>query len=76
MLTLALSGDIDVVARRGLIAAHDPALSDGFHGYEPNGAIRWTNGDAVLPASLLHGFTGRIELELQLGPATRYPAMR
>ncbi len=61
--------------RLAMIPANDPGLSDGFHGYEPTGGIRWTNGDAVLPARLFHGFTGRIELELQLGPATRYPAI-
>ncbi len=59
-----------------VIMANDPGLSEGFHGYEPSGDIRWTNGDGVLPTSLFTGFTGRIELELQLGPATRYPVVR
>jgi hypothetical protein len=56
------------------IEAADPCLAEGFHAFEPDAGIRWTNGDAVLPATLFEGFGGRLELELQLGGATRYLA--
>src|SRR5262249_50327918 len=52
-------------------AAHR-ALTDGFHAFEPEGQIRWTNGDAVLPASLFDSFSGPLEVVLYFGAMTRY----
>jgi hypothetical protein len=54
------------------IEAEDPALALGFHGFEEDNAIRWTNGDAAIPAALFDGFTGHLELALCLGGTTRY----
>jgi hypothetical protein len=65
-----------IVLRQGTrartIAAADAALAEGFHQFEPDNAIRWTNGDAVIAATLFEGFTGPMELLLRLGGTTRY----
>jgi hypothetical protein len=50
----------------------DPALGSGFHAYEPGQGIRWTDGDAELPACLLAGRAGTLELVLHLGGSTQY----
>ena len=45
----------------------------GWHGYEPDDRLRWTNGDAELPAALFSGFSGDMELLLQLAGSMSYP---
>lgn len=50
--------------------ADDPALCDGFHGYEPDNGARWTKGDAVLPASV---FAGATTVDVYLRGDTLYP---
>ena len=66
-----------VVVRRGarlaMVEADDPRLTQGFHGFEPDIGMRWTDGDAVLPAELFESFSGLIEMELHLGGTTQYP---
>ncbi len=47
-------------------------LSDGFHRPEPG--LRWTNGDAVLPAAQFDGFEGALDVELHLAATAAYPA--
>ena len=32
-------------------------LVDGFHAFEASDAIRWTDGDAAVPAALFDGMT-------------------
>ena len=56
-----------------VVQAGDSGLTDGFHAYEPTDPLRWTAGDAMLPAALfaLRG-SGPIEMVLTLGGATRY----
>jgi hypothetical protein len=54
------------------ITAADAALAKGFYKFEPGDAIRWTNGDAAIVATLLEGFTGHQELLLCLGGTTLY----
>ena len=56
------------------IDAHDRRLIDGFHTPEPEAGIRWTDGEATLPAAVFKGFGGPVELVLTLGGTTRYPA--
>jgi hypothetical protein len=56
------------------IEAGSPMLTEGFHAYEPADAIRWTDGDAAVPASLFDGFSAPHELVLRLGGATSYVA--
>jgi len=65
---------ITVVAgsRRRIIEASDVALRDGFHAYEPDQGIRWTNGNALLPAHMLVYRNKQIDIELQISGATRY----
>ena len=58
--------------RPTIIEAHDPRLSHGFHAYEAANGFRWTNGDAVLPASLLGNAQGLTSVDLHLAGTTRY----
>jgi hypothetical protein len=55
------------------IEADDPALVEGFHGFEPAEGHRWTDGEAPLPASLFDGLVGPCELELHVGCTAVYP---
>ena len=67
-----------IVLRRGsqfrIVAAADPLLRDGFHHFEPETRLRWTDGNAAIPAELLRDYSGPLELVLQLGAVTRYLA--
>jgi fibronectin-binding autotransporter adhesin len=60
--------------RLQVMEANDPALTDGFHACEPSLGLRWTDGDATLPASLFEGFDGPMLLVLRLGGSTLYRA--
>jgi hypothetical protein len=57
-----------------VLDASDGRLTQGFHEYEAELGLRWTDGDAVLPASLLAGFDGPVQLELEVAGSTRYSA--
>jgi hypothetical protein len=57
-----------------LIEAEDTALSQGFHGFEPENGFRWTNGDAVVPGALFSRMGGLAELEVHLGGVAQYVA--
>jgi adhesin HecA-like repeat protein len=65
-----------IMARQGTrvrtITASDSRLTDGFHAFEADNDIRWTNGDAVLPTGLLDDFDIPCEIVLRLGGSTRY----
>lgn len=71
---------VRLVLREGnrfrIIEATDARLVRGFHDYEPDCRVRWTNGDAVLPGDLFEGFGGATELVLHLGGTTQYAAGR
>ncbi len=54
------------------IDAGEDALADGFHAFEADNGIRWTDGDAAVPAHLFDGMNGPGMLMLHLGGATRY----
>ena len=56
------------------IEAASALLTRGFHQFEPDDTIRWTDGDAVVPASLFDGCAGPVELALRLGGTTSYAA--
>ena len=50
------------------------SLTDGYHAYEPENGMRWTDGNAEVPTSLFAGMSGAGLLVLHLGSATtRYP---
>jgi T5SS/PEP-CTERM-associated repeat protein len=65
-----------IAVRRGsrfrVLLAGDASLVDGFHRFEADRGLRWTDGDAVVPAGLFAGFSGRGELMVHVGAATRY----
>jgi T5SS/PEP-CTERM-associated repeat protein len=65
-----------VVLRQGkrfrLLRAADRALADGFHAFEADNGLRWTDGDAGLPMALFRGFGGPMELVLHVGGTARY----
>ncbi len=61
-------------AKLQVIEASDPSLDKGFHGFEPEDELRWTNGYATLPAAALSRFgDGEMEIVLTLAGTTRYP---
>jgi hypothetical protein len=60
--------------RQRLIAATAPILADGFHLFESSNGLRWTDGDALVPAALFSGLLGWVELELHVDCCTRYSA--
>ena len=55
-----------------IVNASDERLVDGFHCYESANDLRWTNGNARLPAELSSQFFGPMELTLQLTGINRY----
>jgi hypothetical protein len=56
-----------------VVDADDERLAEGFHPYEADGGIRWTDGDAVLPVD---GLAGDAEVVVLLGGTTRYADWR
>ena len=58
--------------RRRTIEADAATLADGYHAFEPDNGIRWTDGDAAVPAALFAGMTCPCMLMLHLGGRTRY----
>jgi hypothetical protein len=67
-----------IVVRAGnrfrIIGVSDKRLAEDFHGYESDGDLRWTDGDAALPADLFMGFVGRTEVVLHVEGTTQYRA--
>ncbi len=58
--------------RCSVIEADAASLCDGFHAFEAADGIRWTDGDAAVPAELFADMNGPSMLLLHLGGATRY----
>lgn len=58
-----------------LIEADDATLTNGFHAFEPEAGLRWTDGDATIPAELFQGFSGHIELVIQVAGTAKYPLL-
>jgi hypothetical protein len=65
-----------VIVRAGTqfqtMGASDERLVDGVHAYEPETGVRWTSGDAPVPAAWLQDWAGPVELVLHLRGATLY----
>jgi hypothetical protein len=65
-----------VVVRLGtrfrVVRAGDPLLAEGFHAFEPGTGLRWTDGDAMLPAAMFTGFDGACEVVVHLGGTATY----
>ncbi len=60
--------------RSWALDAADPRLAEGFHYYEPEAELRWTDGDAKLPVALFEGFGHGTVVTLHVVGATRYLA--
>ncbi len=58
--------------RQRSIDAASASLIDGYYRFEAENGIRWTDGDAAVPAELLLGIGGPCMLTLHIGAATRY----
>ncbi|MEJ0016382.1 MAG: Hint domain-containing protein [Acetobacteraceae bacterium] len=56
-----------------LVEPQDPLLAEGFHAFEPDAALRWTDGDAALPMALLDGLEAPFELVLHVACTSLYP---
>jgi hypothetical protein len=56
-----------------LFDAADERLTAGFHAYEADCNLRWTDGYAELPAAAFARFDKGAEVMLHLGGATQYP---
>jgi hypothetical protein len=56
-----------------LFDADDDRLTVGFHAYEADCRLRWTDGYAELPAAAFARFDKGSEVMLHLGGATQYP---
>jgi hypothetical protein len=69
-----------VAVRQGgkfmLLDAADDRLTVGFHAYEADCQLRWTDGCAVLPVEAFARFDKGAEVMLHLGGATQYPDER
>jgi len=44
----------------------------GFHAFEPDGCISWTDGDAMIPHEIFAGFAGPVEILLHVAGTARY----
>jgi hypothetical protein len=55
-----------------LIDAADDALQEGFHQFEADNGLRWTDGDALLPAALVTGLRGSCILVIEVACVARY----
>jgi hypothetical protein len=53
----------------------DLTLTEGFHAFEPDNGLRWTDGDAALPTSLFGKLDGPKDLVLHVGATTSYPLL-
>ena len=58
--------------RQRVIEADDPRLRDGYHDYEPDSQIRWTDGNAAIPVEVFAGGGEAWFLTLQLCGSTQY----
>ena len=59
---------------RRIMAADDDRLTEGFHLFEPENGFRWTDGDAVVPRSLLGDVTGPAYVVVDVAMVARYLA--
>jgi hypothetical protein len=65
-----------IVLRQGtrfrIMASDDPLLVEGFHAFERDGGLRWTDGNARVPEQLFEGFHGPTELVLHVARTAQY----
>jgi hypothetical protein len=58
--------------RLRVVDISDPRLTAGFHAFESDISLRWTNGEAILPAELFEAFDGPLQVVLHLAGSTQY----
>ncbi len=58
--------------RFATIQPDDPRLQQGFHAFEADSAMSWTDGDAVIPVAAFAGFAGPVEVLLHVAATARY----
>ncbi|HEX2941257.1 MAG TPA: Hint domain-containing protein, partial [Rhodopila sp.] len=58
--------------RQRTVTADAASLNDGYHAYEPETGLRWTDGDAAVPPALFAGYDKPWMLMLYLGGRTQY----
>jgi hypothetical protein len=76
LLGTALSRiDLSQGRRLDVVDVADVRLHQGFHAFEPDISLRWTNGDAVLPAELFAAFDGPLQITLHIAGSTQYPLL-
>jgi hypothetical protein len=51
-----------------------PLLSDGFHGAEEPGKLRWTDGNAAIPSRALLAFAGPFDVTIDVAAMMQYPS--
>ena len=74
MLGVAIQRIVLAHARRQrAITADAASLTKGYHAFEADFGIRWTDGDAVVPADLFAGMSTPGLLMLHIGGAAMYP---
>jgi hypothetical protein len=65
-----------VVVRQGTrfrtLRADDVLLTEGFHAFEADAGVRWTDGEATLPGEVFGGFEGPCEVVIHLGGTASY----
>ena len=72
-LGVAVSRIVLAQARRQeAIEAGAASLTDGYHAFEPDNGIRWTDGDAAVPAELFADMRGSGMLIVHLAGTTQY----
>jgi hypothetical protein len=76
LLGIALSRiDLCQGRRLDVVDAADARLQQGFHAFEPDIPLRWTNGNAVLPIELFNAFDGPLQVTLHIAGSTQYPLL-
>jgi hypothetical protein len=55
-----------------MIVAGDARLTVGFHPFEHDTLLHWTDGDAALPTALFEGLTGPMEVMVHLRATAQY----
>ncbi len=58
--------------RKCVMQAHDMRLADGFHDFEVEHSLRWTNGNAAVPTAMFVGLIAPLTVVLYVGATACY----
>ena len=59
-----------------VIEAEDERLRTGFHAYEADGGLRWTDGNAELSPDMFKELDGAITIDIYVAGTARYPLLQ